>query len=155
MVYYIRFLKPPVVSEQDKKSFTITSVVTVTTDLGDISLPSDVELIARLVNADNVDEVIAKASCRWQGGKRTVTIFFDSEKSSRNRSLRVHITTQDTQHSIAACELPSIFDVWSSPFKQNAVGRSASLVERQFQLSNDVCIRIWEETGNTIARHIW
>ncbi len=155
MVYYIRFLKPPVVSELDKKSNTITSVITVTTDLGDISLPSDVELIAQLVDAENDNKVIERTPCKWKGGRRTVNIFFTCEKGVQSRSVRVHVTTQETEQSIASYKLPDIFDVWSATFKADQIGKSASLVERQFSLSSEVCVRIWEETGNTIARHIW
>ena len=155
MVYYIRFLKPPVVSELDEKSNTITSVITITTDLGDISLPSDVELLAQLVDAGNDNKVVEATSCKWQGGRRTVNIFFTCEKGVQNRSLRVHVTSQETERSIASYKLPNIFAVWSATFNANQIGKSASLVERQFKLSSNVCVRIWEETGNTIARHIW
>jgi hypothetical protein len=155
MVYYIRFLKPPVVSDLDKKSFLATSVITITTDLGDISLWSNVELIARLVDVDDEGKVISITRCPWQGGKRTVTIFFTYEIAQQNHSLRVHVTTEDTASAGTSFKLPEILDVWSAPFRQNTIGRSASLVERQFHLSASVCVQIWEETGNSIARHIW
>jgi hypothetical protein len=155
MVYYIRFLKPPVVTDLDKKSNLVTSVITITTDLGDISLWSSVELIARLVDVDNAGKVIETTKCPWQGGKRTVTVFFTYDKGHSNHDLRVCVTTKDTEGSWASFKLPEILDVWSAPFRQNTIGRSASLVERQFRLSAPVTIRIWEETGNSIARHIW
>lgn len=155
MVYYVRFLRPPVVSELDKKFVSIRSVITVTTDLGDISLPSNVELIAKLVDADNADEVLETTCCQWRGGKRTVDVFFTLKKNNLIDSLRVHVTTQKTQEALASYKLPNIFDVWSAKFKSTDVGKAESTVERQFRLSSNISIRIWEETGNTIARHIW
>ena len=155
MVYYIRFLKPPVVSDLDKKSYLVTSVITITTDLGDISLWSNVELVARLVDVDNAGEVVATTKCPWQAGKRTVNIFFTCDKGQRNHNVRVHVTTLNTASSWASSKLPEILDIWSAPFKENVTGRSTPVVERQFRLSADVCVRIWEETGNSIARHIW
>jgi hypothetical protein len=155
MVYYIRFLKPPVISDLDKRLYLVTSVITITTDLGDISFWSNVELIARLVDVDNRSKVVETTKCPWQGGKRTVTVFFTYGKGQPNHNLRVHVTTEDTASSCASLKLPEILDVWSAPFKQNTVGRSASLVERQFLLSAGEALRIWEETGNSIARHIW
>ena len=155
MVYYIRFLKPPVVSDLDKKSYLVTSVITITTDLGDISLWSNVELVVRLVDVDDAGKIVNVTKCPWKGGKRTVTVFFTCEKDQPNHSLRVHITTEDTESCRACSRLPEILDVWSAPFKQNDIGRSASLVERQFRLSATICVQIWEETGNSIARHIW
>jgi hypothetical protein len=155
MVYYIRFLKPPVVSDLDKKSYLVTSVITITTDLGDISLWSNVELVARLVDIDNAEEVVATAKCPWRAGERTVDIFFTCDKSQRNHNVRVHVTTLNTTSSWASSKLPEILDVWSAPFKENATGRSAPTVERQLRLSADVYARIWEETGNSIAGHIW
>jgi hypothetical protein len=155
MVYYIRFLKPPVVSDLDKKSYLVTSVITITTDLGDLSLWSNVELVARLVDVDDACNIRSTTRCPWQAGNRTVTISFTYGKGQPDRNLRVHVTTEDTARSCACFELPEILDVWSAPFKQNNPGRSASLVERRFQLSASNCVHIWEETGNTIARHIW
>lgn len=155
MVYYIRFLKPPVVSDLDTKSYLVTSVITITTDLGDISLWSNVELLARLVDVDDAGQVISTTKCPWQGGKRTVTLFFTYEKGQPNHKLRVHVTTENTASSCASFTLPEILDVWSAPFRRNTNGRSASLVERHFHLSASVCVQIWEETGNSIARHIW
>ena len=155
MVYYIRFMKPPVVSDLDKSSYLVTSVISITTDLGDISLWSNVELVARLVDVDDADKIINTTKCPWQGGKRTVTVFFTCEKRQPNHNVRVHITTEDTASSCACFEIPEILDVWSAPFKQNDIGRSASMVERQFPLSASICVQIWEETGNSIARHIW
>lgn len=155
MVYYVRFLKPPVVSDLDKKSNLVTSVITITTDLGDISLWSNVDLIARLVDVDNAGKVVETTKCAWQGGKRTVNVFFTYGKGQPNHNLRVHVTTEDTANCWASFKLPEILDVWSAPFQRNAIGRSASLVERKFRLAAGETLRIWEETGNSIARHIW
>lgn len=155
MVYYIRFLKPPVVSDLDKKSNLVTSVVTITTDLGDTSLWSSVDLVARLVDVDTAGEVVETTKCPWQGGKRTVSVFFTYGKGQSNHNLRVHVTTEDTASCCIAFKLPEILDVWSAPFRQNDIGRSDTLVERKFDLSAGQTLRIWEETGNSIARHIW
>jgi len=155
MVYYIRFLKPPVVSDLGKNSYLVTSVITITSDLGDISLWSDAELIAQLIDIDRAGKIISTTKCPWQGGKRAVTVFFTYEKGQTNHDLRVHITTEETTGSCALFKLPEILDAWSVPFKQHTIGRSASLVERHFPVSTGVTVRIWEETGNSIARHIW
>lgn len=155
MVYYIRLLKPPVVSDLDKKSYLVTAVITITTDLGDITLWSDVELLVRLVDVENAGQVIESTTCPWQAGKRAVTVFFTYDKGQPNHDFRVHVTTEETARCSTAFKLPEILDVWSAPFRQNAVGRSASLVERQFRLSPLERLQIWEETGNSIARHIW
>ena len=155
MVYYIRFLKPPVVSDLNKTSNLVTSLITITTDLGDASLWSRVDLTARLVDVDGAGKVVETTKCPWERGKRAVSIFFTYRKGRPEHHLRVHVTTEDTARCCASFKLPEILDVWSAPFRPNDIGRSASLVERRLRLCGGETLRIWEETGNSIACHIW
>lgn len=51
-----------------------------------------------------------------------------------------------------------ILSAWSAPFKipeAGAVTSAGALVERRLQMSNDCILSVWEETGESIARHIW
>ena len=155
MVYYVRFLKPPVLSEVDEKTVLITSVVTVTTDLGDIALPSNVDLLVRLVEVKDTDQIIDQLIYPWQGGKRALSIFQTCPKTHEKGNLRVHVSTPETEQSRVEFRIPGILDIWSSPFRLEQLGRSSTMVERRFEFAGNVCISIWEETGNTIARHIW
>ena len=155
MVYYVRFLKPPVIAEVEQQTMLVTSVVTVTTDLGDIALPSNVDLLATLVEAENTDQIIDQTVYPWQGGKRAITVFQTCKKTFERGGLRVHVSTRETEQCHGERRIPGILDIWSSPFSLEQLGRSSPMVERQFRLAEDVCVSIWEEAGNTIARHIW
>ena len=155
MAYYIRFLKTPAICESSKASITVTSVVSITTDLGDISFCSNVELIAELVDASKSNEPITNARYQWTGNKRTLNVFLACDRHFLSQALRVHVTTPDTQTSVQSFQVPKFLDTWSATFGQGQMGQSAPLVERQFALGKDTSLRIWEETGNSIARHIW
>lgn len=51
-----------------------------------------------------------------------------------------------------------ILSAWSAPFKIPEAGAGTSagaLVERRLQMSKERTLRVWEETGESIARHIW
>ncbi|KAL8764494.1 MAG: hypothetical protein Q9194_007035 [Teloschistes cf. exilis] len=59
MVHYIRFLKPPRLSVNPKLSWrpSLTTLITITTDLGDVFYPGDAEVHVALAEADNVTSV--------------------------------------------------------------------------------------------------
>ncbi|KAI3006268.1 hypothetical protein CBS147346_3896 [Aspergillus niger] len=51
--------------------------------------------------------------------------------------------------------LPLVMSAWSAPFGGSPSSVAEKLVERRFGPQDRLGLRIWEETGNSIARHIW
>lgn len=150
MVHYIRFLKTARVRHRTSKVVSVNALITVTTDLGDTFMFSDATLTTCLVLADNPKHILCRARSDWLQGFRELSLDVSAHVGQGEPLLRLHLF-----HDEASNCIPSILDVWSAPFRPLINSRAAPLVERQFSLPDRPGLGIWEETGNSIARHIW
>lgn len=155
MVHYIRFLRTPQVSDASRKSLDISAVGAVTTDLGDAFLSQELTLIARIVDAAGNGEILASAEFSWKIGARAVKINVPCGPKIHGRLACLQLTTRDTIAACMSCEIPAVVDIWSTPFHIKPRIKSEPLVERRLPLSGKSTAKIWEETGDSIARHIW
>lgn len=154
MVHYIRFLRTPQ-TEVGKKTIDITAVVAVTTDLGDAFYSQDVDLIAEVVEANRPYNVLHSQTVRWQAMSRALKMTVRCPGKYVSRPARVHVTTKETNAASDSLGVPKILDVWSVNFPLSDNQRTEPIVERQLLLPNRSRVCIWEETGDSIARHIW
>lgn len=163
MVYYIRFLKSPRIQNQKPRSLSISALISVTTDLGDSFLAEDVDLLATLVLEDT-DKVLCQKALNWKAGKRELPISlgplpeFLSRQSvilvvSTIKSRRVEPPTED--NLLGNPTIPLVISGWSAPFGGSHPPAAEKLIGRRFGPMGKLDLRIWEETGNSIARHIW
>lgn len=167
MVYYIRFLKTP--RTQIVKGFvSVSALISITTDLGDAFLAQDVELQVQLIDASDPKTeskstaVVIDNTIKWEAGKRELKISTNPSKIDKKISKVVLAvgpkiggsTTLDTDLSDAK-RVPLVIAGWSAPFAVAQHSEAEKVIERRFVLQNDTRLRIWEETGNNIARHIW
>jgi len=155
MVHYLRFLRTPQAADVSKKCVHISAVAAVTTDLGDSFLSQDVTIVARIVDATKGGQTLCSSEVPWKNGLRAAKITLPCNAQLAGRLAQVHLTTQDTISAHASCEMPAIVDVWSSPFTIKPKLKTEPVVERRVQLKGKSQARIWEETGDSIARHIW
>ncbi|KEF53800.1 uncharacterized protein A1O9_10201 [Exophiala aquamarina CBS 119918] len=154
MVHYIRFLRTPQTTAS-KKTIDISAVVAVTTDLGDSLYPADVNLVAEVAEANHPYEILCTNSLEWKATSRALKFNIQCPGKYISRPILVHVTTQETSDALKASSVPKILDVWSVEFPLSDKQRAEPVVERQLWLSNRSRIRIREETGDSIARHIW
>jgi predicted nicotinamide N-methyase len=152
MVHYIRFLSPPKVIEAAKKTFNISAVLAVTTDLGDAYYPEDVALRCRVVSTKADKTVIRDEPLTWKAGSRALKVTLACPAKHASLSVRMHIATSEPDTSAL---VPAILDVWSLPFDLKDKQRADPFVDREFVLSTGSTLQIREETGDSIARHIW
>ena len=164
MVYYIRFLKTPRVQKQKTGALSVSALICITTDLGDAFLAEDVDLLVSL-NASNADQVLYQERVKWTASKREVPIAlgpFPPHLSKHTLVLSVCAPTDPRKPRAPSADtlLPGQQDVaplvisgWSAPFGGSESPVAEKLVERRFGPQG--LLRIWEETGNSIARHIW
>ena len=155
MVHYIRILKTPQVSQKAGRSLSINAVVTVSTDLGDTFFPADVALIVFLADANHPHAAFFEQPFYWRGGSRNLNINLDATLPSALHSLRLHVTSKPSISSLSLCTVPKIFDVYSAAFTVDKGTRAPPIEERRLKLLERTYVQIWEETGNSIARHIW
>lgn len=153
MVHYVRFLRVPQVSSVLKKGFELTAVIAVTTDLGDSLLTQDVTLIVRIVDATGNQEILSTSESQWKSGTRALKVNVPVSVKLNGRLIYMHITTREAISAYANNKMPAIIDIWSAQFMIKASVRSEPVVERRLQ--GKTTVRMLEETGDSIARHIW
>lgn len=154
MVHYIRFLSTPQVSVAQKKVVNVNAPLAVTTDLGDAFFRYDVKLIYSLIDIETQD-LLAEQIIVWKASSRALKTSMTCNGKYLGRKVRAHITTAETRIILASKKIPRILDVWSSPFELADKTRSEPLVARELALSNGSRLQLWEETGDSIARHVW
>ena len=162
MVFYIRFLKTPRLQKQ-KGTVSVSALICITTDLGDAFLAEDVQLLATL-SVDQTEKILYKEPLKWTAGKRELLISLGPFPE--------HLARQTVVLSVSAIEprrsemrwsdailggvgVPLVISGWSAPFGGSQSLVAEKLVERRIGPTNRLDLRIWEETGNSIARHIW
>lgn len=155
MVHYIRYLRTPQVDDVNKRGIEVSAVVAVTTDLGDTFFARNISLLARVVDVTKSGEILASNEVAWHDSSRAVKIRIILPLKLMNRLVTVHVTTKDSLNAVSQSAVPSILDVWSASLSLRSEGRAKRVVERRLQLPGKCLVRQWEETGDSIARHIW
>ncbi|CAG8399554.1 unnamed protein product [Penicillium salamii] len=154
MVYYVRFLKTPRIQKG-----SITALICITTDLGDAFLAEDADLVLT-VEKDN--EVVYKSQIKWNAYNRELPITLGPLPVNLIKTLVLKVDAeaepQSKSKSISepclSPSIPLIVGAISAPFgPQNTP--AAKLVQRTINAPEAVRLQVWEETGNSIARHIW
>jgi hypothetical protein len=154
MVHYIRFLRPPQCAIV-KKSIDVSAVVAVQTDLGDALLNDEITIVAEITNAKRPYNVLFAQNLQWQATSRALKFTLQCPAKYISRDVRLHMTTVQTQAALKATEIPKVIDIWSSDLLLVDQQRAEPLVERQLIMHNKAISHSWEETGESIARHIW
>jgi hypothetical protein len=159
---YIRFLKPPrVVTEKSTPKKQLYCLITITSDLGDSFFPHDVQLSAELLSCGPSEEVTLWRTVHWTGGMRSLSVSLPLLKSQSLSPVRVRIgvvpkSAFDDYTQLCHDDAPGIVSAWSAPCDPlTSSNEAVKLVERRFRLSDEHQVHIWEETGESIARHLW
>jgi hypothetical protein len=154
---YIRFLKPPKIQDDH-----IKALITITSDLGETFFPEDVQLSASLRSSDDHSEVYLRKALKWKTGMRSIPVSFDTRNCDIEWPARLHVTLRNAALSDHfeshnnGTDLPPIISAWSDNLDPpNGLKEATRTVERRFTPLSNRTLRIWEETGESIARHIW
>lgn len=163
MVHYIRFLKAPHLYPVSSTRQLVKALISISTDLGDDFLPNDVLLHAKLIHsigdADTIDEC---QLALWKAGMRVLRIEVEvpvtPSKDMRPLSLLVETAHSDTATLVEGlpvvvlCEIVSCrSDVGGSSIMKEVSTR----IERRFMLQPSNMLSIFEDIGESIARHTW
>ncbi|RHZ72945.1 hypothetical protein CDV55_107708 [Aspergillus turcosus] len=163
MVYYIRFLKTPRFQSQKAGPVTVTALICITTDLGDAFLAQDIDLHVTL-SSNGSGRILYKDNLQWKAGKREIPLSLGPFSARLSQeTIVLGVTAVDPQrpslpssdHLLDTSKLPLVMSGWSAPFGGSEPLVAEKLVERRFRPRDQLDLRIWEETGNSIARHIW
>ena len=153
MVHYIRFLKPP---KLDARKCFVRALITITTDLGDDFYPGDLTLYAAAVCEAPRNSAIEWQTIQWKRGSRNIWIEIKRLNFDSTKSMQLLI---NAEHTAAADlflfeNLPEIVSARSLPFEWQ-ISQAGNKIERRYktQVGNERVI--YEETGESIARHLW
>jgi hypothetical protein len=156
MVYYIRFLKTPRFQQQ-KKSIFISALICITTDLGDDFLAEDVDLIATWAQYPS-HKVLYHEPLKWEAGTRQlpVTLGPFSPNDAAHKTSVLNIQLRDIQKDILGVNsTPLVISGCSAPFGPQSEPAEKLILRDLYVADHKQPLKIWEETGNSIARHIW
>ena len=153
MAWYIRFLKPP---KLDQKGH-VRALITITTDLGDDFYPADFSLHAMIVTTEYEEDWMSEwQTVKWKSGMRTLWIDIVNADADPPVNLRLIVNTEQSKegNSISLGNIPEIFGVWSDTFDGDQ-RQARKMVERRYRTDSGPERTIMEETGESIARHVW
>ena len=153
MVYYVRFLKTPRIQQQ-KGVVSITALICITTDLGDSFLAEDVDLV--VIVREKGGKIALEKHTKWNAYNRELPITLSPLPAKlAGKTLELEIDTPEHQRStpLETGPVPLVMGAISAPFGPQSAP-AAKLVQRII-VAPGVQLPVWEETGNSIARHIW
>lgn len=160
---YVRFLKTPrITTEKGTNKSQVYCLINITSDLGDSTLPYDAALVAELISPERDvqgDEVLVERSLKWTADMRTLPVTLPLKQWHTNGPLRVRVgvkpkASHDTFEELSQPESHGIVSAWSAGFNTNGRKEAVKLVERRFKIAHRT-LKVWEETGESIARHLW
>lgn len=147
-MHYIRFLKPAQISTEKGGRVTVSTLISVTTDLGDSFFAEDLTLYASILSNE---KIIIEKSFLWTETSRSLSISLPLDRP-RTVTLRIGGTTGNRPDELRSKALSA----WSAPFGgAQGNNKAARLVQRRLRLGGEQTLQIWEETGESIACHIW
>lgn len=165
MVHYIRLLKPPK-HNPNPRTPTITTLLTITTDLGDSFLATDASLTAILLscNVENGDILIQKP-LSWIAGSRELSVSLPIPRdvhlqlqSGEIEGVKLVISKSGSESGTRDGLVPRIISAWSAPFGGARGSDAEKIVQRRIRGRKGEEggeVRVWEEMGNSIALHVW
>jgi len=154
---YIRFLKTPKLQEN-----SIKTTITITSDLGETFLNEEIDLVATVQGGDDQCQTYLRQTLRWRPGLRALPVTFLITAKTIKWPCCVHVAQVQSPgfDAFENCEdafsIPNIVSVWSDVLDPpNGITTASRIAERRFKLLNKSVLRMWEETGESIARHLW
>ncbi|KAE8453642.1 hypothetical protein EG329_009153 [Mollisiaceae sp. DMI_Dod_QoI] len=162
-MHYIRFLKVPRLIRTGKDQRTLVAKVTITTDLGESFLASNVAIEALLEDPAGVPVPTTRPTrYTWDGknGMRSLEVSIALPKRCTGlvkmsvRPVDRKYAVDTFQDALGTSGHGGIAAVRSIEIAVESNNAAAPLAERRF-ITGSGAISIWEETGESIARHIW
>jgi hypothetical protein len=170
-MHYIRFLKPPRLTVNTLRAgpSSLAAKITITTDLGESFLWSNVTVIAELVAEDGHTIIGRGKELEWKGsdGMRALEVVLQIPGRHKG-DVRMLVRPKDKALGVESCAnvlkgegAGGVVVVRSMVISHTETEMSSSntiqppLAERVFTTKEGKELKIWEETGESIARHIW
>lgn len=168
-MHYIRFLKSPkIVGEGNEKA--LVAKITIATDLGESFLAADVGVDVRVVGSDGESVLGPGKEYMWKGreGMRSLEVSLPMRRVRKVDVMRMCVGATgeaytDTFESVLGLDSQSkkvenrggVVTARSLEIDiRSGQNIGTGMAERVFK-NERAEIHIWEETGESIARHVW
>lgn len=159
MIYYIRFLKPPKISTVDHARSVVKALITVTSDLGECIYPADLPLWVTLFSpGDDQPAILSTRDFFWKRGMRCLSIEIDQRQiPMATWAARMMVTAhrRAVVDALSSETIPDFVSAWSDSFGSDATQGNSQWVMRRFEPREGIALNIREDTGESIARHVW
>lgn len=92
----------------------------------------------------------------WKSGMRTLWIDIVNLNADPAVDLRLVVNSEQSikGNGISLENIPDILGVWSDTFDRDK-SQAGSMIERRYRTESGLERSIMEETGESIARHVW
>ena len=165
-MHYIRFLKAPKIARDSHGQQILSAIITITTDLGDAFLYSDLPLVIeledihgkKLQDGGKAKELIWTSSDGFKGLPVEVPLGISGVRAGTD--VKMVIKAKEEQHLVDCFDhvldgSRSGTDDDGSVVTLRGLPDNNGMVERVLKYGNERAIHIWEESGESIARHVW
>lgn len=154
MVYYIRFLKTPKLTNG-----TVRALVTITTDLGDSFYPGNLTIYALVSQSSTQDLPLWESEwhvIQWRSGNRNVWIDVKGIPYQKVRRFQLIVGSKKTKEgdNVFFNDLSEVMSARSGQFGGEDI-QADDMVERLYRTGSGHERSLYEESGESIARHIW
>lgn len=157
-MHYIRFLKTPKCNTEHG-ALVVTALITIASDLGESFFPDDVSISARVICGGGEKTCGSEELFKWTGAMRSLKIQLRISQKLKSAFV-LKLTAVDVNEKIEGqggdiMLLPIVLDAWSGLVDPRGMVETEKMVERRFGFIHGGELRIWEETGESLARHLW
>lgn len=156
-MHYIRFLKHPRIDIiSPKHTCKIQALITITTDLGESFLGLSIPIQVIVRSKGDPSSIIHESTHQWVAGYRQLELQCRISSIPRFQLVLTVKSARSTPHEELVCApeplLPAIFTLFS---KSDESALRSPHVQRHINIAHGLTLRIAEDSGNSIARHIW
>ena len=136
----------------------VKALVTITSDLGENIYQGDLSLHGALISLDEKDTLLSESHVLWKQGMRTLWIEIDQKRLPQLTwpvQMVVAAHKRAVVDPVSLDDIPEFVSIWSESFDADATKTNSQWVTRRFEPTAGVSVNIREETGDSIARHVW
>ena len=157
-MWYIRFLKAPKIISTST-SISLDIIVTITTDLGDYFYPNNITLYSIVRPENSSDKLIKKVSINWKPGYRCLKFGIRLSINEVPESFYINVTSETEDKiddNLSLHNIRAVHAISTAPIHpSNGTATVENVARRTLHMWNNTDVTIWEDIGESIARHIW
>lgn len=160
-MFYIRFLKLPAFHGGAGADLSLKLVLTITTDLGDEFFYDDVSLLITVKQAASRGATLLVHEVNWQKGSRALPVEIIFDRAYVEVPVQVGVSCKESKYECVSERegvflMPRLVSVESLSIQPGPKQLNREkLALRTFSLSDNKYVSVYEDTGESIARHVW